>query len=48
MAAIFCRQKIVKVVYLEIVQGGPPNTLRPSNLLQHAMSQNPPYWGFAP
>ena len=48
MAAIFFQQHIAKVVHIEIVQGGPPQTLRPNYLLQHAMSQNPPKWGFAP
>ena len=37
MAAIF-QQNIVRVVHLEVVQGGPLNTLIPNTCLQQPMS----------
>ena len=38
MAAISFQQNIVRVVHLEVVQGGPPNTLIPNTCLQQPMS----------
>ena len=38
MAAISFQQNIVRVVHLEVVQGGPLNTLIPNMCLQQPMS----------
>ena len=38
MAAISFQQNIVRVVHLEVVQGGPLNTLIPNTCLQQPMS----------
>ena len=48
MAAINFLQNIVRVVYLEIVQGGPLNTLIPNTCLQQPMWGGLQNWGFAP
>ena len=48
MAAISFQQNIVRVVHLEVVQGGPPNTLIPNTCLQQPMSGEsglPPGYG---
>ena len=44
----FFQQNIVRVVHLEVVQGGPLNTLIPNTCLQQPMSGGPPKRGFAP
>ena len=41
MAAIFYQQNIGRVVHLEVVQGGPLNTLIPNTYLQQPMSGKP-------
>ena len=41
MAAISFQQNIVRVVHLEVVQGGPLNTLIPNTCLQQPMSGKP-------
>ena len=41
MAAIFSQQHIVRVVHLEVVQGGLLNTLIPNTCLQQPMSGKP-------
>ena len=41
MAAISFQQNIVRVVHLEVVQGGPLNTLIPNTCLQQPMSGAP-------
>ena len=38
MTAISFQQNIVRVVHLEVVQGGPLNTLIPNTCLQQPMS----------
>ena len=48
MAAIFFQQNIARVVHLEVVQGGPLNTLIPNTCLQQPMSGGPQKRGFAP
>ena len=48
MAAISFQQNIVRVVHLEVVQGGPLNTLIPNTCLQQPMSGGPQKRGFAP
>ena len=48
MAAISFQQNIVRVVHLEVVQGGPLNTLKPNTCLQQPMSGEsglPPRYG---
>ena len=47
MAAIFFQQNIARVVHLEVVQGGPLNTLIPNTCLQQPMSGGPQKRGFA-
>ena len=41
MAAISFQQNIVRVVHLEVVQGGPLNTVIPNTCLQQPMSGKP-------
>ena len=41
MAAISFQQNIVRVVHLEVVQGGPLSTLVPNTCLQQPMSGKP-------
>ena len=48
MAAISFQQNIGRVVHLEVVQGGPLNTLIPNTCLQQPMSGGPQKSGFAP
>ena len=48
MVAIYFQRHISRVVHLEVVQGGPLNTLIPNTYLQQPMSVRPPKWGFPP
>ena len=42
------QQNIVRAVHLEVVQGGPLNTLIPNTCLQQPISGGPQKLGFAP